>query len=347
MRIAQVAPLYERVPPVYYGGTERVVGHLTEELVRRGHAVTLFASSDSRTRAKLVAPAGRALRHATGVQDPIAPHALELLEVFEHAAAFDLIHCHVGYLAFPFARLARARTLHTLHGRLDTAELGPLFRRFPELPLVSISDAQRTPLRHLGLNWAATIRHGLPLEEYAVSSGQGGYLAFLGRISPEKRPDRAIAVAKRVGLPLKIAAKVDPVDRIYFERDIRPLLDHPLVEFVGEIGGHEKIRFLGDAVALLFPVDWPEPFGLVMIEAMACGTPVIACRRGSVEEILIDGNTGFIVDDVDGLVAAVGKISAIDRARCRRHVEKHFSVARMVDDYEAAYHRILASARAA
>jgi glycosyltransferase involved in cell wall biosynthesis len=337
MRIAQVAPLYERVPPAFYGGTERVVAYLTEELVRRGHDVTLFASGDSRTCARLTAPTERALRLDPDARDPLSLHVIELAQVFERAEDFDVIHCHVDYLAFPFARLVGTPTVHTLHGRLDLPHLVPLFRHFHDVPVVSISDAQRAPLRHLRPAWRGTVYHGLPLEAFPFSPRGGSYLAFLGRIAPEKRPDLAIEVAKRVGLPLKIAAKVDPADRAYFEREIAPLLDHSLVEFVGEIGDAGKGAFLGGALALLFTIDWPEPFGLVMIEAMACGTPVIARPCGSVPEVLDPGLTGFLADTVEELVDAVKRVDTIDRAACRRHVERRFAVERMADDYEAIY----------
>jgi glycosyltransferase involved in cell wall biosynthesis len=337
VRIAQVAPLYERVPPTLYGGTERVVSYLTDELARRGHDVTLFASGDSRTRARLTAAAARALRLDPDARDTLSPHVIELAQVFERADEFDLIHCHVDYLAFPFGRLVRTPTLHTMHGRLDLPHLVPVFRHFRDVPLVSISDAQRAPLRDLRLTWAGTVQHGLPLDAFPFSPEGGSYLAFLGRISPEKRPDLAIEIAKRAGLPLRIAAKVDAVDRVYFAREIEPLLDYPLIEFIGEIGDAEKADFLGGALALLFPIDWPEPFGLVMIEAMACGTPVIARPSGSVPEILEPGRTGFVADTLDELVDAVKRIDTIDRAACRHHVERRFTVERMADDYEAIY----------
>jgi glycosyltransferase involved in cell wall biosynthesis len=347
LRIAQVSPLYERVPPALYGGTERIVSYLTEELVRRGHQVTLFASGDSSTRAKLVAPAPRALRLDSGVNDELASHIVEMAQVFEHAQDFDVIHAHVGYLAFPFARFTQGPSLHTLHGRLDLPSIYPVFRYFRDEPLVSISHAQRLPLKGLGVTWAGTVHHGLPLADYPYSPRGGRYLAFLGRISPEKRPDLAIALAKRVGLPLKIAAKVDPVDRAYFEREIQPLLGHPLIEFVGEIGEEEKASFLGDALALVFPIDWPEPFGLVMIEALACGTPVIARRCGSVPEIIVSGRTGFIADTLEGMELSVRRLDRIDRAKCRREVEARFTVERMVDGYEALYRGLAAQARTA
>ena len=347
LRIAQVSPLYERVPPALYGGTERIVSYLTEELVRRGHQVTLFASGDSSTRARLVASAPRALRLDSGVTDELAAHVMEMAQVFEHAQDFDVIHAHVGYLAFPFARFTRGPRLHTLHGRLDLPSIYPVFRHFRDEPLVSISHAQRLPLKGLGVTWAGTVHHGLPVADYPFSPRGGQYLAFLGRISPEKRPDLAIALAKRVGLPLKIAAKVDAVDRVYFEREIQPLLGHPLIEFVGEIGEEAKASFLGDALALVFPIDWPEPFGLVMIEALACGTPVIARRCGSVPEIIVSGRTGFIADTLEGMEQAVKRLDRIDRAKCRREVEARFTVERMVDGYEAIYRGLTAQARSA
>jgi len=341
MRIAQVAPLYERVPPALYGGTERVVSYLTEELVRRGHRVTLFASGDSVTDARLTAATAKALRLDLNAGDTLSPHVIELAQVFERANEFDLIHCHVDYLAFPFGRLVRTPTLHTLHGRLDLPHLTALFRHFRDISLASISDAQRAPLRDLRLAWAGTVYHGLPLAAFPFSPEGGRYLAFLGRISPEKRPDLAIEVAKQVGLPLKIAAKVDAADSRYFTREITPFLDHPLIEFVGEIGDAEKAAFLGGALALLFPVDWPEPFGLGMIEAMACGTPVIARACGSVPEIVEPGRTGFLADTLEDLVDAVKRADTIDRVVCRRHVEQRFSVGRMADDYEAIYRALL------
>ncbi len=347
LRIAQVSPLYERVPPGLYGGTERIVGYLTEELVKRGHAVTLFASGDSRTKAKLVAPTPRALRLDDHPRDDLAFHLLELARVFEHPRDFDVIHCHIGHLAFPFSRLAGASTLHTLHGRLDLPDTFPIFRHFRDEPLVSISHAQRRPFKGLGVTWAGTVYHGLPLDKYPFSPSQGSYLAFLGRISPEKRPDLAIALAQRVGIKLKIAAKVDPVDQVYFDRDIKPLLDHPLIEFIGEISDDGKADFLGRARALVFPIDWPEPFGLVMIEALACGTPVIARACGSVPEVVLDGRTGFVVDTLEEMEAAAKAVDRIDRAECRRDVVRRFSVERMVDSYESIYQSVAGRARSA
>jgi len=346
MRIAQISPLYERVPPMLYGGTERVVSHLVEEQVRRGHDVTLFASGDSRTSAELIAPIARALRLDHDISDQLVPHVILLSQVFDRAEEFDLIHSHVDYLAFPFSRLVATPTVHTMHGRLDLPQVHMVMRHFDDVPLVSISDAQRRPLEHLDLAWAGTVYHGLPMEEYPIGRG-GEYLAFLGRISPEKRVDLAIAVAKRAGIPLRIAAKVDPADRPYFEREIEPLLGDPLVQFVGEIGEAEKPKFLGEAMGLLFPIDWPEPFGLVMIEAMACGTPVIARPCGSVREVVTPGRTGFIADTIDEIVAAVRRLDRIDRVACRQEAEARFSVTQMVDAYDAIYEKLEAGAQLA
>ena len=339
MRIAQVAPLAESVPPQLYGGTERVVSWLTEELVRRGHEVTLFASADSRTSARLIAACPRAIRLDESLPDAGALYAVQLSQVFERASEFDIIHCHIDPLAFPFAKLVRTPLVHTLHGRLDLPGLVPLFRHFHDAALVSISDAQREPLTDL--DWRATVYHGLPLRDMSVGDGRGGYLAFLSRISPEKRPDLAIDVARRVGLPLRIAAKIDEQDREYFERDIAPLLADPLVEFVGELGDEDKGAFLGDALGLLFPIDWPEPFGLVMIEAMACGTPVVARPCGSVPEVIEDGHTGCLGDTVEELAHAVKRLDRIDRRACRASVERRFSVTSMADGYEAVYRALL------
>ena len=344
MRVAHIAPLYERVPPMLYGGTERVVSYLVEEQVRRGHQVTLFASGDSRTAADIVAAVPRALRLDAGHTDPLAPHVVELSQVFEHADEFDLIHSHVDYLAFPFSRLVGTPTVHTLHGRLDLPHLRPLMHHFADVPLVSISNAQRRPLQHLQLNWTATVHHGLPLDSYDLGPGDGHYIAFLGRIAPEKGPGLAIAAAKAAGMRLKIAAKVDPVDRPYFESEIQPLLDDPLIDYVGEIGDADKPRFLGEATALIFPIDWPEPFGLVVIEALACGTPVIARPCGSVPELITPGRTGFLADTLDEIVEALRGVDRLDRAQCRREAERRFSVERMVDDYDAVYESLATGA---
>ena len=343
MRIAQVAPLYESVPPQCYGGTERVVSYLTEALVRQGHEVTLFASGDSVTAARLMAPCPRPLRLDPECRDPLAHHILLVEQVLQHAPRFDLIHWHVDYLHFPVSRRQSTPHVTTLHGRLDIPDLVPLYQEFSDMPVVSISDAQREPLPWL--NWQGTVYHGLPEELYTFQPEPGRYLAFLGRISPEKRVDRAIAIARRLGMDLKIAAKVDPVDRDYFKAVIAPLLREPLVEYVGEIGEGEKDDFLGQAAALLFPIDWPEPFGLVMTEAMACGTPVIAYRRGSVPEILEEGVTGFMVDDLDGAVRAAERLPLVSRLRCRQQFEARFSAARMARDYLTLYRRLVADAR--
>ena len=338
MRIAQVAPLFESVPPKYYGGTERVVSYLTEELVRLGHDVTLFASGDSVTQARLVAGSRRSLRLDKHCVDQLAHQVLMLERVVQRASSFDVIHFHVDYLHFPFSRRHPTPHLTTLHGRLDIPDLVPLYREFGDVPVVSISEAQREPLPFA--NWIGTVYHGLPADLYRFRREPGEYLAFLGRIAPEKRVDRAIEIAKRVGLPLKIAAKVDLVDRQYFEDVVEPLLDDPLVEYVGEIGEREKDEFLGNARVLLFPIDWPEPFGLVMIEAMACGTPVIAFRRGSVPEVMEPGRTGFVVNDLDTAVAAARRVGDLSRQRCREVFEQRFTATQMAYDYLGLYSRL-------
>jgi len=338
MKIAQVAPLYERVPPRFYGGTERVVSYLTEELVAQGHDVTLFASGDSITRAHLVAPCPRALR-LEQVIDPLAHHFVHLEQVFERASSFDFIHFHIDYLHFPLSRRHSIPQVTTLHGRLDLEDLVSVYRKFNEMPLVSISNAQRQPLSWA--NWQATVYHGLPLNLYSCREAQGEYLAFVGRISPEKRLDRAIEIAKRTGMKLRVAAKVDPSDRKYAEEVIKPLLAHPAVEFIGEINEQQKQEFLGGAYALLFPIDWPEPFGLVLLESMACGTPVIAYRSGSVPELVKEGVTGLIVDNMDEALRAVAKIEGIDRRRCREFFEAGFTVERMARDYLSVYQRLI------
>lgn len=339
MRIAQVAPLAESVPPRLYGGTERVVSWLTEELVAQGHDVTLFASGDSATSAELVRSVPEGLRLA-GIRDHTASLLVMLDEVRHRAADFDIIHFHIDLLQFPLFRKSTDKCLTTLHGRIDLADFHPVYRAFPAMPLVSISANQRHPLP--SANWLTTIQHGLPPGSAPVVNAGGGYLAFLGRIAPEKRPDRAIEIAKQVGLPLKIAAKVDPADKEYFEHMIRPQLDHPLIEFIGEIGDHEKRKFLGDAAALLFPIDWPEPFGLVMIEAMREGTPVVAWRCGSVPEVIDEGVTGFAVGSIDEAVRAVGSALRLDRAAIRVRFEERFTASRMATNYRAAYERVLA-----
>lgn len=339
MRIAQVAPLYESVPPRFYGGTERVVSCLTNELVKQGHEVTLFASGDSKTLAELRPVCERALRlEGKKIVDPLAHHMRMLEMVAQEAADFDIVHYHVDYLHFPVTRRLKIATVTTLHGRVDIADVHPIYREFEEMPLVSISNAQRRPMEWA--NWKATVYHGLPEGMYSLKESPGQYLAFLGRICPEKRVDRAIEIAKRVGMPIKIAAKVDAQDQAYFEVEIRKLLDHPLVEYIGEIGEGEKSEFLGNAYALLFPIDWPEPFGLALIEAMACGTPVIAFRMGSVPEIVQDGATGYVVENVDQAVKAVERTASLERKTCRRIFEERFSAGRMCRDYLAVYRQI-------
>lgn len=336
MRIAQVAPLIESVPPRLYGGTERVVSYLTEELVRQGHQVTLFASGDSITSAKLVACAPCALRHDPGVSDPIPHYMLMLDEVRGRVDDFDILHFHFDPFQFPLFRPIAERTLTTLHGRQDLPDLPALYHRFNDMPLVSISDAQRQPTAHA--NFVATIYHGLPLHLHRPTYAPGGgYLAFLGRICPEKRPDLAIAIARAAGLPIRLAAKVDKVDQAYFRDTIAPLLTGPEVRCIGEINEVEKTAFLGEALALLFPVDWPEPFGLAMIEAMACGTPVLAFRRGSVPEIVEEGVTGRIVDDVAAAVRVLPEVLALDRRTVRRRFEQRFSATRMAEEYGRLY----------
>jgi glycosyltransferase involved in cell wall biosynthesis len=347
MRIAQIAPLAEPVPPERYGGTERVVGHLIDELVRHGHEVTLFASGDSTAPADLIAPTRQSLRTDPNVEDKLAPHIQELGQAIERAESFDIMHSHVDYVAFPAAALSPTPMVHTLHGRLDLPHLRPLFAQFHGLAFVSISDAQRAPLDGLGINWVATVYHGLPLDEYPFGPDGGDELVYLARISPEKRPDLAIEVAKRAGMKLTMAAKIDPTEKDYFERDIRPLLDHPLIEFVGEVDHQRKVELLTRARALLFPIDWPEPFGLVMIEAMACGTPVVTRPCGAVPEIVTHERTGLVASSVDELVDAVKRVDRLDRRECRREVKERFSASRMATDYERVYRQLVERSRAA
>ncbi|HEU0210422.1 MAG TPA: glycosyltransferase family 4 protein [Candidatus Udaeobacter sp.] len=339
MRIAQVAPLFESVPPKCYGGTERVVSYLTEELVRQGHQVSLFASADSVTKAHLVPVCGRSLRMDKYCVDPFAHHVLMLERVFQHAPDFDIVHFHTDYMHFPLSRRYPITHVTTLHGRLDIPDLVPVFREFQEMPVISISNKQRESLAWA--NWQATVYHGVPAEMYRLREKPGTYLAFLGRISPEKRVDHAIEIAKRVEMPLKIAAKVDRADKDYFEAVIAPLLCDPLVEFVGEIGETEKDEFLGNAYALLFPVDWPEPFGLVMIEAMACGTPVIACPRGAVPEVIEHGQTGFLIEGLQDAVEAIRCVQQLSRKGCREVFEKRFTAARMAHHYVAVFQGLI------
>ena len=340
MRIAQVAPLCESVPPSGYGGTERVVSYLTEELVRRGHDVTLFASRDSRTRARLVSGCPRALRAAGADARASAFYHLAMVdEVLRRAGAFDVLHFHIDPFHLPSAARAPTRSVTTLHGRLDLPSVVDCLPRFGELPYVSISDAQRAPLPRL--RWVATIHHGLPRELHSPVASPGGYLAFLGRLSPEKGCEAAVAIARRAGVPLRVAGKLDRDDEPYWRRAVLPAVERGELAYVGEIGGGAKDAFLGGALALLFPIDWPEPFGLVMIEAMACGTPVIAFRRGSVGEVVDDGVTGFVVDDVEGAVQAVERVRSLDRRRVRAGFEARFTVERMTEDYLGVYRDVL------
>ena len=335
MQIAQIAPLMEAVPPKLYGGTERIVAYLTDELVAMGHEVTLFASGDSSTTANLEPGCERALRLDPTVRDSVAPLLAMLEKVAQRARDFDVVHLHCDYLGYPVLRRAGVPFLATLHGRLDLPELKLLYRVFSDVPVISISNSQRWPLPEAG--YFATVYHGLPERLLLPGNGSGGYLAFIGRISPEKAPDRAIRIAGRAGMSLKIAAKIDPVDRDYFKAEIEPLLAQPHVEFIGEIGEHEKAEFLGNAAGLLFPITWPEPFGLVMIEAMACGTPVIALRNGSVPEVVDDGITGFVVDDDAAAASAAEQLHLLDRTLIRTIFEQRFTARRMAEDYLRIY----------
>jgi glycosyltransferase involved in cell wall biosynthesis len=339
MRIAQIAPLTESVPPKLYGGTERVVSYITEALVDLGHDVTLFASGDSLTSAKLEPVWPRALRLDPGIRDRIAPHMLLMEMVRRQADQFDVLHFHMDYYSFSVFKRQETPFVTTLHGRLDLPEQQPVFDTFNTAPVISISNAQRQPMPQA--RWLRTVYHGLPENLYTPQPVEQRYLAFLGRISPEKRVDTAIRIAQRCGLPIRIAAKVDEADREYFERDIKPLLALPNVEFVGEINDGQKAEFLSGAHALLFPIDWPEPFGLVMIEAMACGTPVIAFNRGAVPEVVEEGVTGYIVEDEIGAVAAVNRVSRISRAGVRRHFEERFTSHRMAQEYVQAYQAVI------
>ncbi|MGE8944112.1 glycosyltransferase family 4 protein [Leptospira interrogans] len=344
MKIAQIAPLIESVPPRLYGGTERVVSYLTEALVAQGHDVTLFASTDSMTDAELIPCAEKALRLNAAVKDPIPYYMIMLDRVREMEKEFDILHFHIDQFHFPLFRHMANRTVTTLHGRQDLADLKYLYEAFPEMPLVSISNAQRQPIP--GCNFAATIHHGLPSTLLEPTyNPRGGYLAFLGRIAPEKGVDRAIEIARASGLPLKIAAKIDRVDREYFEEYIKPMLDQPGIEFIGEIDDIGKARFLGEASALLFPINWPEPFGLVMIEAMACGTPILAFENGSVPEVIDDGITGSIVTSTEEAPRALRKVLSLDRRKVRQRFDERFSSARMARDYVAIYEKILSKRR--
>jgi glycosyltransferase involved in cell wall biosynthesis len=338
MNIAQVCHVWESVPPKQYGGTERVVSYLTEELVRLGHTVTLFASGDSTTTARLEAVCPTAIRFTPGVMVRDASLALLLERAFGSSHRFDVIHSHLDFLAFPFTRRCPTPVVTTLHGRLDLPELQSVYAEFKECPLVSISYSQRGPCPFA--HWHANVYHGLPQDQYAFDPRPGQYLAFIGRLSPEKRPDQAVRIAERVGLPLRIAAKIDPVDREYVEGVMKPLLSHPLVEYVGEITDDEKNAFLGEAMAVLCPYQ-PEPFGLVLIEALACGTPVITYGHGSFPEMIDDGRTGFLCRDVDDMVAAVTRLPSLDRRDCRSEFEQRFTVERMAAQYVQVYDELL------
>jgi glycosyltransferase involved in cell wall biosynthesis len=340
MKIAQVAPLMEAVPPKLYGGTERIVSYLTDQLVELGHDVTLFASGDSATKAKLEPVWPCALRLDSSMRDYLAPHIVMLEQVARRADEFDVVHLHLDYLGYPILRRTSVPFLATLHGRLDLPELGPLYDIFRNVPVVSISDSQREPLPQAG--YVATVLHGIPARLLLPGFGGGGYLAFIGRISPEKAPDAAIRIAAAAGMKLKIAAKVDNVDREYFAKSIEPMLDAAHVEFIGEISDDQKSEFLGNAAGLLFPIAWREPFGLAMIEAMACGTPVIAFRNGSVPEVVDEGVTGFIVDNEAEAAAVVQRLRTLDRARIRRVFEDRFTARRMAEDYVTIYRRLIA-----
>jgi glycosyltransferase involved in cell wall biosynthesis len=335
VRIAQVAPLFESVPPQGYGGTERVVSYLTEALVAMGHEVTLFAAGDSVTQAELVPVVDCSIRLAARRLEWLMWHTVMLDRAFERADEFDVIHFHTDFLHYPMARLCATPSVTTMHGRLDLPDLAALHRHFADQPLVSISDSQRRQMPDA--HWVATVHHGLPKDLYREGAAQEGYFAFVGRMSPEKRVDRAIEIAIACRTKLRIAAKVDAADQAYFEREIRGLLDHPLIEYVGEIGEAEKGEFIGRARAMLFPIDWPEPFGLVMIESLACGTPVIAYDCGSVAEVMDHGVNGYIVRDQDQAIEAARRIGEIDRKQCRRSFEQCFTAERMASQYLEVY----------
>jgi len=341
MRIAQIAPLDEAVPPRFYGGTERIVAYLCDSLVEMGHDVTLFASAESQTRAKLVKMRDQAIRlDRTPLKSHLAAHLVMMHEVKNRQDSFDILHFHTDLLHFPFFEDIADRTLTTLHGRLDLKDLPKMVMRWPDYPLVSISDSQRAPLATA--SWAATVQHGLPMKQFRFSPApHGGYLAFLGRVSPEKGPIRAIEIARASGIPLKIAAKVDPHDEAYFHRHVESLLDDPLIDFIGEIGESDKSDFLGGAIALLFPIDWPEPFGLVMVEAMACGTPVLAWDCGAVAEIVEDGVTGFVVNSHNEALEAIGRLTLLNRLRIRHICERRYSAAAMAKRYLDVYARLV------
>jgi glycosyltransferase involved in cell wall biosynthesis len=344
MRIAQLAPLYEPVPPRYYGGTERVVAVLTEQLVANGHDVVLFASGDSATSAELVPCCDRALRWHAGIHDPTAHHIVQLGKLVERVSEFDIIHNHIDYLTFPLARALQLPMITTVHGRLDLADFQHLFRQYPEIRLVSISKAQRVPVPHA--RWLANVHNGIDLHHFTCKERPGSYLAFLGRISPEKGLPHAIEIARAVDMPLRIAAKVDSVDKTYFNVTIKPMLHDPRVEYIGEIDETQKNEFLGNAYAYLFPITWPEPFGITMVEAMACGTPVVAMARGSVPEVIAHGHTGFICQSLREMVSAVRQVGRLSRLACRTYVEHRFSGEAMAASYEAVYRSMLSKDKA-
>lgn len=339
MKIAQVSPLFESVPPAGYGGTERVISYLTEELVKRGHDVTLFASGDSVTKARLVAAVPASIRPDPKDLSWLGYHMMQFDMVSEMAHSFDIIHFHTDYLHFPLARKLGIPHITTLHGRQDLPHLQPLYAQFSDMPLVSISNSQRTPLPNA--NWIDTVYHGLPSDLYNFCPAAGKYFAFVGRVSPEKRIDRAIEIAERCGTQLVVAAKVDKADEAYFNEYLKPLFRKPCVTYIGEVGETEKGELLEHAKALLFPIDWPEPFGLVVIEAMSCGTPVIAYRHGSIPEIMDNGVTGFVVTDQDEAIRAAMRIDDIDRAGCRKEFERRFTAAHMADNYLRVYQRLM------
>jgi len=346
MKIAQVAPLYEAVPPRLYGGTERIVAYLSDALVDLGHDVTLFCSADARSKARVIPVRDQAIRlDPTPLKSDLAAHLVQLCEVRSRFSDFDIVHFHIDLMHFPLFEKQAGRTITTLHGRQDLKDLADVYSCFPQYPLVSISDDQRRPLALA--HWVETVHHGLPIDLFVPPAApKGDYLAFIGRISPEKRPDRAISIARQAGMKLRIVAKVDDADIVYFRTQIEPLLSDPCVEFVGEIGDARKAEFLGNARALLFPIDWPEPFGLVMIEAMACGTPVIAWKHGSVPEVLDHGESGFIVDSEEQAVAAVARTAFLDRAGVRAAFERRFTATTMARNYVSVYERLAAAASA-
>lgn len=337
MRIAQVAPLHVAVPPHAYGGTERVVYNLTEALVKLGHDVTLFATGDSHTSARLVPGVEHAIRFNPQIEAG-AYHINQLMNVYNHADQFDIIHSHLDYATLPFVDVAKTPTVLTLHGRLDSPEFPPVFRTFKHANYISISDSQRRDIPDL--NWIATVHHGVDVADFQFYPNPGDYLAFVGRISPEKRPDRAIEVAKRAGIPLKIAAKVDPKEEEYFHNQIEPLLDHPLIEYLGPIDEMAKRKLMGEALALILPIDWPEPFGMVFIESLACGTPVLTCPLGSVPELVLDGVAGYVRSTVDDLVEAVKEVHTISRDGCRAYAEQRFDTRRMALEYVNVYSQV-------